>query len=268
MKTIYQLIITVGIMFMFGCGDNKPLNEDKPLTRERQLYQLKTYYFETSDQMKVTDQYLKDAFLPALHRMEITPVGIFKPRPSDDDHSMKTLVLIPFTSFNQLLTLDGKLSKDEAYSKAGRDYINAPHDDPPYKRVESIILHAFKNMPNMKTPELESPRQERIYELRSYESATEADLANKIEMFNEGGEVSLFKQLEFNPVFFGEVVSGCQMPNMMYMTTFSDQESREGHWNAFRESPEWKKLKAKPQYQNNVSHIDIHFLYPTDYSDY
>lgn len=54
----------------------------------------------------------------------------------------------------------------------------------------------------------------------------------------------------------------------MYMTTFSDQESRETHWKDFREAPEWLELKDMPKYQNNVSHIDIIFLYPTEYSDY
>lgn len=29
-----------------------------------------------------------------------------------------------------------------------------------------------------------------------------------------------------------------------------------------------KKLSAMPEYQNNVSHIDITFLYPAEYSDF
>jgi len=87
-------------------------------------------------------------------------------------------------------------------------------------------------------------------------------------MFNAGGEVKLFDKLEFNAVFYGEVISGPNMPNLMYMTTFSDQESRDAHWDSFREAPEWEKLKSLSKYQHNVSHIDILFLYPTEYSDY
>ena len=78
----------------------------------------------------------------------------------------------------------------------------------------------------------------------------------------------LFDRLDFNAVFYGEVISGSIMPNLMYMTTFSNQESREAHWDAFREAPEWKELVAMPKYQNNVSHADLYFLYPTAYSDY
>jgi len=58
------------------------------------------------------------------------------------------------------------------------------------------------------------------------------------------------------------------MPNLMYMTTFDNKESRDAHWDTFEKSPVWKKLSSLPEYQNNVSHIDITFLYPTSYSDY
>jgi len=147
-------------------------------------------------------------------------------------------------------------------------YLNASYDMPPYQRIESVLLRAFEEMPVMQAPDLDGPRSERIYELRSYESPTEAYYRNKVDMFNAGGEVKLFDRLEFNAVFYGEVISGPRMPNLMYMTTFTDQTSRDAHWKAFGESPEWNEMKAMPKYQNNVSHADITFLYPTEYSDY
>ena len=49
-----------------------------------------------------------------------------------------------------------------------------------------------------------------------------------------------FEKLGFNAVFFGDVISGSDMPNLMYMTTFVDRESRDAHWTAFVDSPEWK----------------------------
>jgi hypothetical protein len=58
------------------------------------------------------------------------------------------------------------------------------------------------------------------------------------------------------------------MPNLMYMTSFENMQDREAHWKSFGDDPSWKKLSAAPEYQNNVSHIDITFLHPTDYSDF
>jgi len=146
--------------------------------------------------------------------------------------------------------------------------LNASYDKPPYRRLESVVLRAFEDMPKMQPPMLTEPRSNRIYELRSYESPTETYYWNKVDMFNAGGEVSLFKKLEFNAVFYGEVVSGSKMPNLMYMTTFDDQASRDAHWTAFGDAPEWKELIAMTKYEHNVSHADIMFLYPADYSDY
>ncbi len=120
----------------------------------------------------------------------------------------------------------------------------------------------------MQLPQLKGPREERVYELRSYESATEKIFRNKVHMFNEGDEIGLFKKLNFNAVFYSEVIAGAHMPNLMYMTTFESKADRDAHWKAFGESPEWKKLSSMPEYQHNVSHIDITFLRPTSYSDY
>jgi hypothetical protein len=105
-----------------------------------------------------------------------------------------------------------------------------------------------------------------VYELRSYESASEKIFRNKVQMFNAGGEIKLFDRLGFNAIFYSEVLFGPKMPNLMYMTSFANMPAREAHWKAFGADPEWKKLAALPEYQNNVSHIDITFLRPTDYS--
>ncbi len=44
-------------------------------------------------------------------------------------------------------------------------------------------------MPHFDTPDFSTPPSERIYELRSYESATETKAMLKIRMFNMGGEI-------------------------------------------------------------------------------
>jgi len=77
----------------------------------------------------------------------------------------------------------------------------------------------------------------------------------------------LFQRLGFNAVFYASVLSGSNMPNLMYMTSFDNMASREQHWKTFSADPAWKQLSGSPQYQHNVSHIDIVFLHPTEYSE-
>lgn len=238
------------------------------MAQSREYYQLKVYTFANSQQETRTDAYLKDALIPALHRIGVEKVGAFKLVPSDKDSLRKTYLLIPFSSLDQFASLEAKLAADATFQKQGSAYINAAHDDSPYVRIESVLLQAFSDMPEMRSPSFDTPREKRIYELRSYESATEKLYVNKVDMFNAGGEIKLFDKLGFNAVFYGEVLSGPRMPNLMYMTTFADKASRDEHWKVFSTAPEWKEMSSLPKYQKNVSKADIIFLYPTEYSDY
>ncbi|MFV8373150.1 NIPSNAP family protein [Flavobacterium sp. LB2P74] len=266
-KLLFLVVITLTIT-SFKKTTPYYTTTEKSAMPSRQFYQIKTYIFKTEQQVETTEKYLKEAFLPGLKKLGIKNIGVFKPRPNATDTIKKVMLVIPFSSMTQFLGLEEKLAKDKTYVNAGADYLNASYKQAPYLRIESIVLKAFSDHPILSTPVLNTPRENRVYELRSYESATEAIYKNKVDMFNAGGEIKLFDRLAFNPVFYGEVISGAKMPNLMYMTTFADQESRDSHWKTFVDSPEWKGLIAMEKYKNNISHIDITFLYPTDYSDY
>ena len=130
------------------------------------------------------------------------------------------------------------------------------------------MLKAFSFAPFLNLPKLNGPKSDRVYELRSYESATEKIHQKKVQMFNEGGEIAIFKQLNFNAVFYASVIAGSSMPNLMYMTSFENRADREAHWKSFSVAPEWKKLSALPEYQNTVSKNTQIFLRAAEYSDY
>ena len=258
-KVTFRLLILV-ILFQFA-------NHVYASGPERQYDMLSIYHFKDSAQEKVLDHYFSDALLPALHRLKIVSVGVFKSLTNDTSSDKKIYVLIPFHSAGEIPQLYEKLQKDKTYLTAGSEYISAVFSAPPYIRIETIILYAFPLAPQMQLPALSSAKHERVYELRSYESATEKIFQNKVNMFNEGDEIGLFKRLGFNAVFYSEVVAGPRMPNLMYMTTFNNMEEREKHWKAFSDDAQWKKLTGMPLYQKNVQHADIFFLRPTDYSD-
>lgn len=233
-----------------------------------EYYEIKIYQIANADQEKQVDDFLKNAYLPALHRAGIRKVGVFKPVEGDSAYVGKRIyVFTPFTSLAQWHSLHDGLAKDKLYLEAGKNYLDAPFNNPPYARMESILLRAFKDMPQLEVPKLNSKPQDRIYELRSYEGHTEKIYQNKVKMFNEGGEIPLFKRLGFNAVFYGEVLAGSSMPNLMYMTSFENQASRDEHWKKFVDDSEWKKLSKMPEYQNNVSKNTVYLLHSTSYSD-
>lgn len=235
-------------------------------SQKRNIYQIKIYSIENEQQGQRMDQFLKDSYIPALKRAGIKHVGVFKPVEDEEMAGKLIYVLIPFESLTQFGELGASLNDDKKFLKDGSDYINAAFDNPPYNRIESIVLRAFSSMPAYGVPEHGTATSDQIYELRSYLGATEKLYEKKVEMFNEGGESKIFMNLGFQPVFFGEVISGPSMPNLMYMTTFKDSTSQKDLWKAFGSSPEWDKLKTDEQYANTVSHIDKILLHPTEYS--
>jgi hypothetical protein len=237
-----------------------------PLIQE--YYEIRTYHVSDKAQEVRVDAYLKDVFLPALHRAGIHKAGVFKPIESDTASFGKLIyVFIPFSTSDQFFQLPAVLEKDLVFTSDGKSFTDAEYNNPPFTRYESVFLKAFVNKPHFTVPTYTSPVSERIYELRSYESATEAKAVKKIEMFNQGGEIKLFESLGFNALFFGQVLVGSHKPNLMYMITFSDMASHDAHWKAFRDHPDWKKLSGMEEYKNTVSKASPFLLHPTSYSD-
>ncbi len=257
--TLKQFTITAILVFAFSNFVNAATPD---------FYQIQTYRLKSKVQEERLDNYLKTAYLPALHKAGIKKVGVFKPIATDTSSGKQIIVWLPLTSLNQLNKLQISLAKDDAYQKAGADVLNAAYTDLPFQRKESILLKAFPDAPTCVIPGHKTKPSERIYELRSYEGPTENLFRQKVKMFNEGGEIKLFKTLDFNAVFYAEVISGTTMPNLMYLTTFADMPAHDAHWAAFRIHPDWKKLSALEEYKHTVSRSVILLLHPTDYSDF
>ena len=265
----YPFIFTaLFLLSLFGCKTSSPTQ--KQAAAQGDFYELRTYHIKSKAQEQSVDNYLQQAFLPALHRAGWRNIGVFKPIDSDTANAGKRVfVLIPARSLEALAQLPQTLQNDSQHGNAAQGYWNATNDLPPYQRMEISWLSAFSRQPRLEVPIIQTPRTERVYEIRSYESATEKLYINKVHMFNVADEVALFKKLGFNAVFYGSVLSGPRMPNLIYMVGFDNEAARSAHWKTFVEHPEWKTMTALPEYKaKNVSKIDSYLLHPTSYSDF
>jgi len=263
-KILYVLLL----LSFAKCSSSKKMTSSESSPAMKSYYTLRVYHTTNNDQLALVENFLKTAYLPALHRQGIGTVGVFKPVDNDTAADKKVIVFTPFQSLQQFAKVTQQLRNDITLEQNSHAYVNAPYNSPAYTRFETIVLEAFDLAPTMALPQLKGPKAQRVYELRSYESPTEKFHQNKVQMFNQGGEITLFKRLNFNAVFYSSVIAGAHMPNLMYMTTFENRADRDAHWKTFGDDPEWKTLSAKPEYQNNVSHIDMLFLTPTEYSDF
>jgi hypothetical protein len=227
----------------------------------REYYELRTYTLKDGKQ-PLLDDYLSKAFIPALGRFGIGPVGVFTEKP--DAGAAAVYVLIVFRSPDQAATLSARLAADEEHQKAAAAYLAAPASDPVYERIEISLHGAIDAMPKLEKPDTAKPH---LLNLRIYESHNERAARKKIEMFNEH-ELPIFRRVGLNPVFFGETLIGSKMPNLTYMLVFPDDAERQAAWNRFKMDDDWKKLKAVPEYADKeiVSHITNKILTPAPYS--
>lgn len=186
MKKIYTSVLLV--IAMFSLASWSPPGKQVPA-----YYQLTVYHYTNTDQEKILDTYLEKAYIPAMHKLKIKTVGVFKAIANDTAALKKLYVLIPVGSLDVLEKLPARLADDQDYQTNGAAYLNAIHTAAPYTRMETIILKAFSLAASLQLPALKADKNERVYELRSYESATEKIFRNKVKMFNEGGEIAIFK---------------------------------------------------------------------------
>ncbi|MFN5479938.1 MAG: NIPSNAP family protein [Chitinophagaceae bacterium] len=234
----------------------------------KHFYELKVFEYTTEAQEQVIDQFLGAAYIPFMKKQGVGPIGAFSSRGNDTSRVKRIFVIVPYDDIRKISILNRQLMGDAEANAAATNYFNASSEQPAYDRIVTSILEGFRLAPTLQIPSLTSSINDKVYELRSYESASEKKYWKKVEMFNEGGEIEIFSRLQFNPIFYAEVISGPTMPNLVYMTSFENMDARNAHWQAFRDDPQWKALLAMKEYDKTVSKNVTLFLKAKSYSQY
>jgi hypothetical protein len=211
-------------------------------------------------------EYQKSVLLPALNRAGVKPVGAFTVLVGRGSPSV--YLLLPHPNADSVVTLAGRIAADVEYQRGAAELRRLPASDPPYVRREASLLVAFESLPGVEVPSGAAAAPSRIFELRTYESHNEAAGLKKIEMFEKGGEVAIFRRVGLKPVFFARDLIGPALPALTYMLVFPDLAAREEGWATFGADPEWVKLRSTPGYSNAEILTEIHslLLRPTGYS--
>jgi len=241
----------------FGLSPLAMAHAAEQVSGQRSYLELRMYQFDTEEQRKGFEEFARAAAIPALNRAGIKPVGVFYP----ESELSPAYVLLPHKSLESATTLVQQLGEDSEFLSSGASFLEAPADKPAYARMESTLMVAFKGMPQVEIP-VTSPN--RIFQLRIYESPSVITGQKKIEMFNDAGEIEIFRRVGLHPVFFGETIIGPKMPNLTYMLSFESQEQRKANWGKFGQDPDWRRLKTMDEYadKNILSKITNLFLKP------
>ncbi len=222
----------------------------------KQYIELVLIKMASQAKQKALDDFLREAFIPALNRMGVEPVGAFSASEGDNPD---TYLLKPYDSLEAVVAVLQRLGEDEEFFRAAADFLNAPLSDPAYERIESSLLLAFDECPKVEVP---TKKASRVFQLRIYESHNYERANKKVEMFNAGGEIDIFRRDGMPPVFFGQTLIGTKIPNLTYMLGFDDPDALKAGWAKFLKDPAWTKLKKDPAYKDTVSNITNLVLRP------
>jgi NIPSNAP len=231
----------------------------------RQFYDLRKYHLQSGPQAKLMNAYFSEALIPALNRMGIATVGVFNLTYGPETPTI--YVLIPSNDLEKLVTLELLLAKDEVFMKAAAPVWSAPAAAPAFIRMESKLMVAFDAFPELLVPEATAKKEKRIYQMRTYESASSLDHTRKVEMMNSG-EREAFNNSGCVQIFYGDTLIGPSMPNLTYMLSFPDVDALNAGWDKFLVDPIWKKLTGSPRYNFEpiVSNVSNLILTPAAYS--
>jgi NIPSNAP len=206
--------------------------------------------------------FLGDSMLPAYGRSGVKPMGIFQTQIGPDNPSF--LVVASYPSMAAIQETHAKLLSDEKWPKELRAF-----DDKwelAYERRESTLLRGFKTFPGIEVPQVAEGKSN-LFELRIYESRNVSAHEKKIAMFDTG-EISIFRRVGINPVFFGATVFGARMPNLTYLVYYPSWEARAEAWSKFGQDAEWKKMSTAPGNSDRelVSSISNQLMAPLPFS--
>jgi hypothetical protein len=230
----------------------------------RELIEIKTYVCANVAKRDALMKVFDEALIPALNRQGIRRVGVFWSDGTVNDgnaaYETRVVVVVPHPDAASLLEVDRRLLADAAYVKAAAPLFGAPMADPLYDSCSSQLLRGFAACPQV-CKVTDSP--DRIFQLRVYNSYTDERNIKKIGMFEEGGEIGIFRACGMAPVFFGQALAGDLLPNLTYMLGFADKAAKDAGWKTFRDHPDWIRLKAEQQYKDTANKITNVMLRPS-----
>lgn len=251
MKSIFTVIFASIVLLM---ATETTLNAQTK-TASGEIYEWRIYSLESSGAAGKLNKFMSDILIPAYNKVGVK-VGAYGEY--SQNFPPKQYYLFVYPNMQSFVAAKDAVLKNEAYVAAALK--DAESAKPVYERYDSYLCRAFDAWKSV-TP----MAGKTIFEWRKYDGANENAVSRKVAMF-ANGEIEVFKACGIEPLAFGEILSGPNMPALIYVTQFDDMADRDLSWGKFGKHPKWNEMKGMPEYANTVSHIERVFLTPLSYN--
>ena len=243
--------------------------QDESSAGKRAFVEIRTYTCSSLEKRDKLIEIFDAALIPALNRQGVKSVGVFWSNGEVNDgnaaYATNVFVMIPHPNVESLTAGDQRLLADAQFMKDAATMFEAPMKEPLYDACASSLLYTFATLPQVKQV---TSSADRLLQLRIYNSYTIERNAKKISMFEQGGEIGVFRACGMQPVLFGQALAGDKLANLTYMLGFESKEAKEAAWKTFKAHPDWLKLKADPQYKDTANKIMNIVLRPSKGSQF
>ncbi len=203
------------------------------------VYLMERFYLRQGSQQARIHDYLSKAALPALSKIHSGPKIVLDSLITE--HNPQVVMILGFQSIEEFWSVRARLNADRELEKAFEAWQSGP--EPPFEVQTNALLEATEYSPEV-VPLDPPPQTPRIFELRVYHSPTYRQLTAVHERF-AGPEIRIFHRVGVHPILYTSTVIGPDMPNLTYLTPFTDLAAREKAWNAFGADPEWAKARQE-----------------------
>ena len=221
-----------------------------------QIQEWRIYNFQMGGSTARFDRLMTDVLLPLYKGMGVE-VGCF--RENNPNSPVVYYFLFVYPSFDAYLKANDILLQNSAFVEAMKE--DAAANRPMFFRYDSYLCRPFEAWKKV-TP----VAGKTIFEWRKYDSANIEAGTRKVQMFNQG-EIDVFLECGVNPLCFGQIIAGKDMPGLIYVTHYADMADRDASWAKFGNHPEWRRMSGAPEWANTtLPNNRIVFLTPLPYS--
>jgi hypothetical protein len=220
-----------------------------------------TFRLQSGPQVGNALRWLEKRAMPLWQKHKFGPVGVFTV--DVGAHIPAAHFFRIYLSLSDRQAVWSELTADPDWGAAVADL---EKDGPAFYREDMILLNSTPFSPPIKPFSAGDPTH-KVFELRIYETPTWKQLGFLHDRFAEG-EIDIFHKSGIHPILYGDTLTGPNQPNMVYLTPFESPAQREQAWQAFRDNPDWVKIRDESIRKGGeiVRNITNMLLTPTSFS--
>lgn len=228
------------------------------------VYELRTYHLNPG-KLDAFLQRFRTLNVPLFPKHGLTIVGCWTPQDEKDGKGATFVYLLSFPSRDAAKTAWASLKDDATWKER---FADSEKDGKMVSKVESVYLEPTDYSPTIHTNQGGAADSPRVFELRTYHTSP-----GKLDDLNKRFKdhtIGIFNQHKMTSIayFVPQDEDQGRKDTLVYFLAFPNRDAAKASWQAFRDDPNWQKVKAASEADGVplAAKVTSVYLEPTDVS--